>query len=341
MWHFAESADFRLLYGLPVHAIAFHMPPIRLQRAVAFLLCIVATAAWGWSMGGHRVTGVMAARALAETAPRAVTAIHALMQSHPAADAFAARLNDAGDDAGARTERLFAEMAQWPDEVRSGPLKAYHRGDWHTIDLPFFVAGYNPPREALVAGTNLLTALEENLRIAADIAAPAADRAVALCWIFHLLGDLHQPLHAASLYSPAFPEGDRHGTRFFVRPPHGDDPVSLHYYWDSIIQRSQQMPEVLRTAAQLQSLYPREALDELRQRPYRDAGSARRWILEESHRLAVSDAYRDGQLAGGADRRSAVRLNEAYATGAQGLAARRMALSAQRLAELLRAIFPQ
>ena len=313
----------------------------RLHRAVFLLFAAFTSAAWGWSMGGHRVTGVMTARALAATAPHAVTAIHALMQSHPAADAFAARLNEAGDDTGARSERLFAEMAQWPDEVRSGALKAYHRGDWHTIDVPFVAPGYNPPREALIAGTNLLTALEENLRIAADIAAPATDRAVALCWIFHLVGDLHQPLHAASLYSPAFPDGDRHGTRFYVRPPHGDDAVSLHYFWDSAIQRSQQMTEVLRTATQLQSLYPRETLDELLQRPYLDTGSPRRWILEESHRLAISSAYRDGQLAGSADRRSAVRLSEAYAAAAQGIAARRMALSAIRLAEVLRAIFPR
>lgn len=311
-----------------------------LQHAVFLLFAAITSAAWGWSMGGHRVTGVMTARTLAATAPHAVAAIHALMQSHPAADAFAARLNDAGDDAGARTERLFAEMAQWPDEVRSGPLKAYHRGDWHTIDVPFVAPGYNPPREALIAGITLLTALEENLRIAADTKALAADRAVALCWIFHLIGDLHQPLHAASLYSPAFPDGDRHGTRFFVRPPHGDDAVSLHYFWDSAVQRSQNMLEVTRTAAQLTALHPREALEELRQRPYQDADSTRRWILEESHQLAVVSAYLEGRLAGAPDRRNAVRLSEAYAAAAQGIAARRMALSAQRLADILRRMFP-
>jgi hypothetical protein len=164
---------------------------------------------------------------------------------------------------------------------------------------------------------------------------------VALCWIFHLVGDLHQPLHAASLYSPAFPDGDRHGTRFFVRPPHGDEAVSLHYFWDSIVQRSQNMSEVLRTAMQLQVLHPRNSLDEMQLRPYHDTSSARRWIMEESHLLAISDAYRNGQIAGSTDRRSASRLGEAYVAGAQGIATRRMALSAERLAEILRALFPQ
>ena len=317
------------------------MTTLWLPRVAVFLFAIITSAAWGWSMGGHRVTGVIAARSLAATAPHAVAAIRSIMQSHPAAAAFAARMNEAGDDRGARDERLFAEIAQWPDEVRSGPLKAYHRGDWHTIDVPFFAQGFNPPRDAQIADVNLLTALEENLRIAADSAAPAADRAVALCWTFHLVGDLHQPLHAASLYSPAFPDGDRHGTRFFVRPPHGDEAVSLHYFWDSIVQRSQNMSEVLRTATQLQVLHPRNSLDEMQLRPYHDTSSARRWIMEESHLLAISDAYRNGQIAGSADRRSASRLGEAYVAGAQGIATRRMALSAERLAEILRALFPQ
>lgn len=317
------------------------MPRFGLQCIVFLLSITMAAAAWGWSMGGHRVTGVMAARTLAATAPQAIAAIHAIMQSHPAAAAFESRMNDAGAHPGARSERLFAEMAQWPDEVRSGPLKAHHRGDWHTIDLPFFAQNYNPPREAQIADVNLLSALHENLRIAADNTAPAADRAVALCWIFHLIGDLHQPLHAASLYSPLFPDGDRHGTRFFVRPPHGEDAVSLHYYWDSIIQRSQNMPDVTRTATQLQALYPHGTFDEMQQRPYRGPASVRGWIIDESHRLAISEGYLDGQLAGATERRNASRLSEAYAARAQAVGARRMSLAAERLAEIMRALFPR
>lgn len=310
-------------------------------QCIAILLSAgISATAWGWSMGGHRVTGVLAALSLAASAPQTIAAIHAIMQSHPAAAAFEARMSDAGDQPQARSERLFAEMAQWPDEVRSGPLKAYHRGDWHTIDLPFFAQNYNPPREPQIADINLLSALNENLRIAADTSAPAADRAVALCWIFHLVGDLHQPLHAASLYSPLFPDGDRHGTRFFVRPPHGEDAVSLHYYWDSIIQRSQNMPDVARTATQLQALYPNSTFDEMQQRPYRGPASVRGWIIDESHRLAVSEGYLDGRLAGATERRNATRLSDAYAARAQAVGARRMSLAAERLAEIMRAIFP-
>ena len=37
------------------------------------------------------------------------------------------------------------------------------------------------------------------------------ERAVAMCWVFHLIGDAHQPLHVTQLYSTQFPKGDRGG----------------------------------------------------------------------------------------------------------------------------------
>jgi hypothetical protein len=292
-----------------------------------------------WSMGGHRVTGVIAAREIAATAPRVIDAVTVIMQAHPAADAFLARVNEAGADPFDRLERLFAEMAQWPDEVRSGPLKHFHRGSWHTIDIPFVVPGFTPAPATEFSAENLLSALHENARIAADTAASASDRAVALCWIFHLVGDLHQPLHAASLYSPAFPNGDRYGTQFWVRLPGGNETVSLHYFWDSLIQRSQNTSEVLRTASHLLNTYAPAMLEEMRERPYRGPDMFDRWAREESYRLAIRESYRDGRLAGAADKKAAPRLPEDYAANAHALAARRMALSGYRLAEVLRALF--
>ena len=31
--------------------------------------------------------------------------------------------------------------------------------------------------------------------------------AIALCWLLHLYGDLHQPLHCVARFSPEFPDG--------------------------------------------------------------------------------------------------------------------------------------
>lgn len=317
--------------------------PLRLPTCLALLFTLAALCnkpAPAWSMGGHRVTGVIAAHDIAAMPAGVVTAITTLMRAHPAAHLMDARVDEAGSEPRARLARLFAEMAQWPDEVRGGPFKQYHRGAWHTIDMPYLAPGFPAQNAPPPAADDLLRGLRENIVIAGDNAAPAADRAVALCWIFHLIGDMHQPLHAATLFNSAFPNGDRHGTQFWVRPPTGNDPVSLHYFWDSAIQRSQNMTDVTHTAAQLLGNHHRDQLEELKTLPYRDAASFARWAREESHALAISAGYRQGSLPGAVQRQEAPHLDSEYIANARSIAARRMALSGYRLADVLRALFP-
>jgi hypothetical protein len=291
-------------------------------------------------MGGHRVTAIVAARDLAVTAPLVIDAVAAIMQAHPAAAEFDGRMRETAVDRTAQLERLFAEIAQWPDEIRRGPLKQFHRGAWHTIDIPYIAPGFRPAVEPAITSENMLWALRENARIAADAAASPADRAVALCWVFHLIGDMHQPLHAINLFSETFPSGDRYGSQFWVRPQTGEEPVNLHYFWDSLIVRSQKTPDVERVAGQLMAAHARAVLQEMHERPYRGPDSFERWTLEESHHLAVSTVYREGRLAGAADKREAPHLGEDYVAVARGIAARRMVLAGYRLAEVLRALFP-
>ena len=44
-----------------------------------------------------------------------------------------------------------------------------------------------------------------------------AKRGIALSWLFHLIGDVHQPLHAVQLFTREYPKGDRSGGDFCVR----------------------------------------------------------------------------------------------------------------------------
>jgi len=48
---------------------------------------------------------------------------------------------------------------------------------------------------------NILTALAENEHIAKTEADPER-RAIALTWLFHLVGDIHQPLHSTQSADP-------------------------------------------------------------------------------------------------------------------------------------------
>jgi S1/P1 Nuclease len=63
---------------------------------------------------------------------------------------------------------------------------------------------------------NVLTALAENQIVVKN--EPDAERkAIALAWLFHLVDDIHQPLHTAQLFTIEYPEGARVGCALY--PP--------------------------------------------------------------------------------------------------------------------------
>lgn len=58
-------------------------------------------------------------------------------------------------------------------------------------------------------------------------------KSIALRYLIHYVGDLHQPLHAVTLYSPQFVSGDRGGNSFSVTGSQGVN--NLHALWDSAL----------------------------------------------------------------------------------------------------------
>ena len=74
-----------------------------------------------------------------------------------------------------------------------------------------------------------------------------------LCWVLHLVGDLHQPLHCAALFDRAhFPEGDKGGNSVKVRThPLQRQPTALHALWDQLLGRSLDLNAVKRRSQEL------------------------------------------------------------------------------------------
>src|SRR5262249_2944344 len=63
-----------------------------------------------------------------------------------------------------------------------------------------------------------------------------AKKAVYLCWVLHLVADIHQPLHAPSLYSKGrFNQlgGDHGGNSIHVKQG-----GKLHSFWDGLLGRN-------------------------------------------------------------------------------------------------------
>jgi hypothetical protein len=55
---------------------------------------------------------------------------------------------------------------------------------------------------------NIVTALAENESVVRNENDPER-KAIALAWLFHLVGDVHLSLHAAQLFTVEYPQGDR------------------------------------------------------------------------------------------------------------------------------------
>ena len=72
-----------------------------------------------------------------------------------------------------------------------------------------------------------------------------ATKPIALCWLLHLIGDIHQPNHAITLYSEAFPQGDRGGNLSLIRIENGES-VKMHLYWDGLMGQFASWPDIVR-----------------------------------------------------------------------------------------------
>ncbi len=135
-------------------------------------------------------------------------------------------------------------MSSWADFVRDRALdtryKKYHKGNWHYDDKFWewkdgkvvFVA---EPEDGGVA----LEKLAEFSQLIRGTA-PDAQKAVAIVWLEHIIGDLHQPLHTSAKVTDSNPKGDQGGNLFFLTPKGTprDKQENLHSYWDGIIGRN-------------------------------------------------------------------------------------------------------
>ena len=146
-----------------------------------------------------------------------------------------------------RDEMLFMLAPRWADDIRTRD-KAQHRQPWHYINFPFKPDGQpvsvqtKPPQNV-----NILTALAENERIV-QTDTDAARKAIAVTWLFHLAGDIHQPLHSTQIFTTDYPNGDRGGNLVCVRPTSKSKAMDLHRFWDGVITSSSNTT-VLRNAA--------------------------------------------------------------------------------------------
>jgi hypothetical protein len=280
------------------------------------------------------VTAAIAYDELAASDPVVIDRIMAIMAHHPERGPFEVAI---GRTTGAEKTRLtFLEMARWPDDIRGG---AYDHPTWHAAFRPVIDTQDPPPKlPPDTVGYEAFEALPLNVHMARDALAPESERALALCWVFHIVGDIHQPLHTAQLYSRQFPDGDRVGSLAFVLDPKTHQPINLHWFWDDSVSQTDEPDGAFARAHELERKYPRAHFAEELARDKTPA-NIEAWA-DESYAAAKSVAYAPNRprAMSAAD---AKLPDEAYVNATKAVAERRLTLAGYRLADLLRKMFAQ
>jgi hypothetical protein len=271
-----------------------------------------------WSGAGHQVIAAEAYRELPSSLQKKAVEV---LQAHPQYERWKAS-SASGGGVDPNLE-LFMRASTWPDEIRRGESD-YNHPKWHYIDYPL-----KPTKFPLLPGAspddNILCGIEHCEQVLSDRKASPEERAVYLSWLLHLIGDLHQPLHCESLYTSAYPNGDKGGNDFFIKP--AEQGVSLHHFWDGLLGTSGKPQSHLNYAIELQSQHPRKSLKELRK-----ARMPKDWSLE-GRSLAAEKAYLRGKLKGSTSRTTAPSLPSGYTKEAKAVAERQATLAGYRLAD--------
>jgi hypothetical protein len=340
------------------------------------LLVLPATPATAWNELGHMVVAKLAWERLDA---RQKEATYATLQHLPYFEKFMSeRARPAGYSA---AEWAFLNASTWPDWLRDftktgtrpdADISQYHIGPRHYINLvttPADLADPNakaaPPDAKTASEESIVTGIRGCMKQLGDKATAPRERALALAWLLHLTGDIHQPLHCGSLYSPDYPapQGDLGGNVRWIRTP--DGPKNFHAYWDDLPGPTEGYGRVPfpKGAADRIGDRIREQYGLLRGAPYERAAYAEQlkhadaldWALE-GNALARRSAYTYKgeslpgypipnyyQLPAEEKRTEAAKapaLPAGYAEAALAVARRQMALAGYRLADQIQAIFP-
>ena len=292
--------------------------------------------AFAWSAGGHHLIAVLAFRQLE---PQRQDEIIRILKTHPRfAEDFSKPAKVQNEN-----EWLIGRAGYWPDVVRSGSGRSYHRSTWHyelgatkvvgTVNnVPAFPGDLPAGATLDTQALHIAQAIKLCDGILADANAKDSDRAVAICWLCHLVADSHQPCHAGSLYVEHVfdkADGDRGANSIPTKQS-----KNMHALWDGLLGSSYSESAVQRRALEVVALANEE--------PLRVDGTPVDW-LAESRQVAIDIVYADEvmepitvAMRANSSEIAELNLSEEYLKRAGRVAQLRAAQAAARLAGFLR-----
>ena len=302
---------------------------------IIFLSSVSDTVAW--NDAGHKTIAYIAWQQMSPAARE--KAFNILMSAPEDADLSVFYSQDSRSQDVKRRE-LFMLAATWSDIVRDRKFKnrfeKYHKSNWHYDDTFWTTENGqikilpNPGAEGGVA----VERLQEFDKLLRSATATDEEKAIALAWVLHLGGDIHQPLHTSARVTEFEPKGDQGGNLFLLTPK--DTPrersENLHWFWDSILGRIIARNDM--SDAEYISL-----LGEMMMRKYPPAEMQNRLKLgdfnewqKEGFRLATTDVF-------SADLIRYETPSSKYRRNAFRVAEEQMALAGYRMGTMLNQIF--
>ena len=161
-------------------------------KKISFCLPFFLSVLFGWGKTGHRIVGYIAEQFLTENAKHGVTSI----LGHTS----------------------LSMVSTWADEIKSDP-EWNHAYDWHLTTIP--------DGEQFEAGKRSGQAVEkivEFLNLMENKDGTQLEKEIAVKFLVHLVGDLHQPLHVGN-------GTDRGGNDINVK--WFGESTKLHAIWDT------------------------------------------------------------------------------------------------------------
>jgi len=134
-------------------------------------------------------------------------------------------------------EISLASIASWADDYRAGSYSIPAHPEtynWHFVDIPYDRDTYDPARDCkpdAQHGDCIINALARLTATLGDCSKPDAERAMALKFVVHFIGDLHQPLHVTTRTNPDTGQDDEGGNLIQVTFFSVD--TNLHAVWDT------------------------------------------------------------------------------------------------------------
>jgi S1/P1 Nuclease len=223
--------------------------------------------AFAWNDRGHRTVAYIAYKQLT---PTTRDRVNALLKLNPKYSDWSATVDKEAPGASADDQNLMIFMiaATWADGIKRDatytqdgsqngnrpdgspdPGKNTGYDDllmhkyWHFIDTPFTIDGTALPA---IPTPN---AQERIALFRAVLSSSSADplKSYDLTWLLHLVGDVHQPLHASTRVSSTDPNGDSGGNLVKL----SCTSCKLHAFWDNLLGTNNNLKTVVKAARKL------------------------------------------------------------------------------------------